>query len=213
MTYLVRLSGLILFLAFVFALGVNSNLPLYAEDAPVDDGKYVPPPGGMPVAPPLRKGSPLDHLANDPKQETPTVGYKEGNTSGAVYWIAHRFPDPQGGEGWGWVKKSSDNTWNSGKWIALQETLGLAVAPHRKLTKSDGDANWEYKFWGHFVTYKAYDPHLDEELPVFVLEGYEVIGSADELTIKVGPPGRIQHRPSGASSRPGSPILSDPGVD
>src|SRR5476651_961187 len=105
--------------------------------AQADEAVYKAPAGeAPPVAPPLRKGSPLDHLANDPKQEIPTVGYKEGNTSGAVYWVAHRFPDPQGGEGWGWIKKSGDDSWNSGKWIALQETLGVAVAPHRKLTKS-----------------------------------------------------------------------------
>jgi hypothetical protein len=79
--------------------------------------------------------------------------------------------------------------------------------------KNDADADWEYKFWGHFATYKAYDPHLDEQLTVFVLDGYEVIGQGNPLTLKIGPQGRIQHRPSGASSRPGSPILSDPGVD
>ena len=44
-------------------------------------------------------------------------------------------------------------------------------------------------------------------------QGYEVIGAADPLSIKVGPPDRIQHKPSGASSREGRPILSDPGVD
>jgi len=50
-------------------------------------------------------------------------------------------------------------------------------------------------------------------LPVFVLTGYEVIGLAAPLNIKVGPPDRIEHRPSGASSRDSRPILSDPGVD
>ena len=193
--------------------GLVSIRPLLAEDPPVDDGKYKAPGGGPPpVAPPLRKGSPLDHLANDPKQDAPTVGYKEGHTSGPAYGTAHRFVDGQGGEGWGWIKQG-DGSWNSAKWFALQETLGVAVAPHRKLVKNDEDNNWEYKFWGHFATYKAYDPHLDEQLPVFVLDGYEVIGLAKPLSNKIGPPGRIQHRPSGASSRPGSPILSDPGVD
>lgn len=199
-------------LAVFFAASVFAR-PLYAEDAPVNDGQYIPPEGSAPpVAPPLKKGSPLDHLANDPKQDTPTPGYKEGNTSGNTYWMAHRLVDPQGGLGWGWLKKSGDG-WGSAKWIALQETLGLAVAPHRKLVKADGDIDWEYKFWGHFVTYKAYDPHLDEELPVFVLQGYEVIGPASPLNNKVGPSDRIQHRPSGASSKAGHPILSDPGVD
>ena len=49
--------------------------------------------------------------------------------------------------------------------------------------------------------------------PELVRRGYEVIGLGYPLTNKVGPPDRIQHRPSGASSRASSPILSDPGVD
>jgi hypothetical protein len=177
------------------------------------DGGYVPPAGtAPPVAPPLRKGSPLDHLANDPKVAALPVGYKEGNTKGDTYWIAHRLVDEMGGQGWGWVKPS-DAGWNSAQWIALQETLGLAVAPHRKLVKNDADIDWEYKFWGSFASYKAYDPHLDEMLPVFILEGYEVIGPASPLNIHVGPPDRVIHRPSGASSRSNRPILSDPGLD
>ncbi len=191
--------------------GIVLSTPALASADNPDN--YVPPAGGPPpVAPPLKKGSPLDHLANDPKIDVPTVGYKEGNTSGTVYWTAHRFIDGVGGEGWGWIKKSTDG-WSSGKWIALQETPGLAVAPHRKLVKADADLNYEYKFWGKWASYKAYDPHLDEILPVFILQGYEVIGPAEALSIKTGPPGRIQHRPSGASSRSSSPILSDPGVD
>ena len=188
---------------------ISSQLP--AQTA--DDGGYVPPSGGPPpVAPPLIKGSPLDHLANDPKVEALPVGYKEGNTTGEVYWMAHRGIDDQGGLGWGWIKKNGAG-WASAKWVALQETLGLAVAPHRKLTKSDGDKDWEFKFWGKFASYKAYDPHLDEQLPVFILQGYEVIGPADPLDNKYGADNRIQHRPSGASSRENHPILSDPGVD
>jgi len=203
-----------LLIAGLFVASLTAQGPVRAEDAPVNDGKYVAPDGGPPpVAPPLKKGSPLDHLANDPKQDLPTIGYKQGHTTGTVYFDAHRFVDPQGGEGWGWIKEAG-RSWNSATWIALQETPGVAVAPHRKLFKNDADNNWEYRFWGHMVKYQAYDPHLDEKLPVFVLEGYEVIGPAKELTSnKVGPPGRIQHRPSGASSRSSSPIQTDNGVD
>jgi hypothetical protein len=181
---------------------------------PADDNAVYRAPSGQapPVAPPLRKGSPLDHLANDPKLPAPSIGYKEGDTHGDTYWIAHRLIDPDGGQGWGWVRKKGDD-WDDAKWIALQETPGHVVAPHRKLVKADADLNWEYKFWGAFVAYKAYDPRLDEQLPVFLLQGYEVIGPAAPLTIKVGPRDRVEHRPSGASSRDSRPILSDPGVD
>ena len=197
-----------LFFAFLAASLLFSTGPLPAQET-----VYHAPEGeAPPVAPPLKKGSPLDHLANDPKLAALPIGYKEGNTKGDATWVAHRLIDDQGGQGWGWVKKSGDG-WGSAKWIALQETPGLAVAPHRKLVKADADLNWEYKLWGKFAPYKAYDPRMDEQLPVFVLQGYEVIGPAAPLNIKVGAPDRVQHRGSGASSREGRPILSDPGVD
>jgi hypothetical protein len=199
---------LILLGAFLSSTLLFPTTTLRAQEA-----VYQAPAGeAPPVAPPLKKGSPLDHLANDPKQDQPTVGYKEGHTEGDAPWVAHRLIDAMGGQGWGWVRKSGDG-WGSAQWIALQESPGLAVAPHRKLAKSDEDANWEFKFWGKFAGYKAYDPRLDEQLPVFILHGYEVVGQAAPLDIKVGPPNRIQHRPSGASSRDSRPILSDPGVD
>jgi hypothetical protein len=175
---------------------------------------YVAPAGAAPpVAPPLRKGSPLDHLAHDPKMASLPIGYREGNTSGAPYGIGHRMVDDDGGQGWGWIRKSDDD-WNDGKWVALQETPGLVIAPFRRLLVPNSDSNWEFKVWGSFAGYEAYDPHLDELLPVFVLQGYQVIGPANPLHNKVGPPGRIQHRPSGASSRNSNPIQTDhPGVD
>ena len=190
-----------------------ASLFLATGPLPAEEAVYHAPAGeAPPVAPPLKKGSPLDHLANDPKLGAPVIGYKEGHTQGDTPWIAHRLIDAQGGQGWGWVKKSGDH-WGSAKWVTLQETPGLAVAPHRKLVKADADLNWEYKLWGKFAPYKAYDPRMDEQLPVFVLQGYEVIGPAAPLNIKVGAPDRVQHRGSGASSREGRPILSDPGVD
>jgi hypothetical protein len=198
---------------FFLGVGFVFNGLLSAQTDNSSDATYQAPSGqAPPVAPPLRKGSPLDHLANDPKLDQLPIGYKEGHTDGASYWIAHRLIDEMGGQGWGWVKKNGDD-WDDAKWIALQETPGVAVAPHRKLTKADGDENWEFKFWGAFAPYKAYDPHLDEQLPVFVLQGYEVIGPASPLNIKVGPRDRIGHRPSGASSRENRPILTDPGID
>jgi hypothetical protein len=191
----------------------SAPLSLSAQSTSSDDAVYKAPAGqAPPVAPPLRKGSPLDHLANDPRYTSLAVGFKEGNTQGAPVMIAHRLIDPDGGQGWGWVRRP-EQSWNNARWIALQETPGLAVAPHRHLQRADMDANWEFKFWGKFAPYKAYDPRLDEQLPVFILQGYEVLGQAAPLTTKVGPPDRVEHRPSGASSREGRPILSDPGVD
>jgi hypothetical protein len=193
-----------------------SARPVIAQAAAspeVETDSYVAPAGAAPpVAPPLRKGTPLWHLANDPKLAALPIGYKEGDTSGPDYYIAHRFIDSLEGQGWGWVRKSDDD-WGDAKWIALQETLGQAVAPKRKLLPTASDVDWEFKFWGEFASYKAYDPRTDELLPVFILHGYEVIGPQPPLRIKVGPPDRKWNRPSGASSRQGRPILSDPSID
>jgi hypothetical protein len=180
--------------------------PAWAQDA-ADTSLTAPP-----VAPPLQKGSPLDHLTNDPKVVSLPVGYREGHTGGDPFFVAHRGIDDEGGQGWGWLRKGNDD-WSDGQWIALQEQPGIAVAPFRKLTKRDGDADWEFKFWGHFATYKAYDPHLDELLPVFVLDGYEVVGPAAPLKLRVGPPDRPHSRGSGASSRSSNPILTNRGID
>lgn len=205
--------GLILFSAAWLLLANQSASAQATQAAQNETDNYVAPAGkAPPVAPPLRKGSPLDHLTNDPRTPLPTVGYHEGNTSGADYWVGHRYIDALDGQGWGWIRKSGDD-WGGAKWIALQETPGLAVAPHRKLTSPSADSDWEFKMWGAMADYKAYDPRLDELLPVFVLQGYEVIGPANPLRNRVGPPDRIQHRPSGASSRNNRPILTDPGVD
>ncbi len=198
----------------IMALAAWTSARAQNPDAASDTDKYIAPEGkAPPVAPPLRKGSPLDHLANDPKLVSPQVGYREGNTNGSIYWVAHRFPDDMDGQGWGWIRRQNED-WGDGIWIALQETPGLAVAPRRKLTSPTGDVNWEFKFWGSLAPYKAYDPRTDELLPVFVLQGYEVLGPAQPLRNKIGPPGRVLHRPSGASSRNANPIISDhPGVD
>jgi hypothetical protein len=204
------------FLGIVTGVGMLATVGLTAQTASPstdDSGTYTSPTGAPPpVAPPIRKGSALDHLVNDPKLQELPVGYKEGHTTDPVYWIAHRCVDDAGGQGWGWVKKNGEE-WSSGQWIALQETPGVAVAPFRKLLSHEADDNWEFKFWGKLAPYKAYDPHLDEIIPVFVLQGYEVIGPESALNIKIGPPDRVTHRPSGASSREDRPIDRDPGVD
>jgi hypothetical protein len=201
-------------LTCLLLVSVVFSAPLGAQTSPQDDADhYIAPAGAAPpVAPPLRKGSPLDHLTNDPKWTVLPVGYREGNTSGPPYGIGHRHIDEMEGQGWGWIHKTGDD-WDDAKWVALQETLGVAVAPHRKLASAAADNDWEFYLWGRYTNYKAYDPRLDELLPVFILEGYQVIGPANPLRIKVGPPGRIFSRPSGASSRQSRPISTDHGID
>jgi len=194
---------LLLVLAACFAGAVSARAQMAADTSLT----------APPVAPPLKQGSPLWHLTYDVKLVQPTPGYREGETGGTDFFIGHRGIDNEGGQGWGWLRKSTDD-WGDGKWIALQETPGVAVAPWRKLTTRNGDADWEFKMWGHYASYKAYDPHLDELLPVFVLQGYQVIGVTAPLRgMRVGAPNRPQSRSSGASSRSSNPIPSGQGID
>ena len=193
---------------FFFALALLALMPLTIRAQLAADTSITAPP----IAPPLKKGSPLDHLTNDPKLDQLPVGYREGQVGGTPFFVAHRGIDTDGGMGWGWLRKSTDD-WSDGKWIALQEQPGIAVAPFRKLKTRDGDSDWEFKFWGRYASYKAYDPHLDELLPVFVLQGYEVVGPAAPLRLRIGPPDRPHSRGSGASSRSTSPIQSNRGID
>jgi hypothetical protein len=192
---------------FLAAAALLAGLPGAHAQLAADTSLTAPP-----VAPPLKKGSPLDHLTNDPKLDQLSVGYEEGRTTGPAPFIGHRGLDPDGGQGWGWVRPSGGD-WSDGKWIALQEQPGIAVAPFRKLKTRDADADWEFKFWGHYAAYKAYDPRLDELLPVFVLDGYQVLGQVNPLRLRVGPPDRPHSRASGASSRSSNPIQSNRGID
>jgi hypothetical protein len=192
-------AGLVLAIALAFLAAATAARAQMAGDTNTN---------APPIAPPPNPNSPLYHLTYDPKLDSPQVGYREGHTDGPTYFVGHRGIDDMGGQGWGWLRKSTDD-WGDGQWIALQEQPGLAVAPFRKLKARDGDSNWEFKFWGHYAPYKAYDPHLDELLPVFVLEGYEVVGQAAPLKNRIGPPGRPHSRGSGASSRSSNPIQSN----
>lgn len=184
--------------------------PIAQPTAPSSPTPAVEPaPAPAPKHHSTRAARALEQLVNQPKFITPTVGYKEGDTSGADYWIAHRCVDDFDGSGWGWVHKKGDD-WGDAIWVALKENPGVVVAPFRHLTKRDGDNNWEFKFWGHMANYKAYDAHLNEKLPVFVLEGYEVTGSANPLSLKPGPRDRRFHGRSTASSRDNRPIQNSP---
>lgn len=121
-------------------------------------------------------------------------------------YVAHRYYEEKGA-GWGWIKKLKES-WSSAKWVALQETPGKAVAPWRRSGDRQSDHNYEYRFYGVFASYLAYDPHRDETMPVFILKGYEPIGEAPALGRKPGPPMRFtRSKKSGASSRSDRPVL------
>ena len=121
-------------------------------------------------------------------------------------YIGHRYAEPNDSGGWGWIKLPTDSWAKGGRWIALEETPGVASAPWRDMGPNPtrtGDQNYEYKMHGYFAAYQVYDPHTNEMLDVFVLESYEAIGPAQPLSIRSGPEDRHGDlRRSGFSSRP-----------
>ncbi|PTY05051.1 hypothetical protein DB346_02250 [Verrucomicrobia bacterium LW23] len=137
-----------------------------------------------------------------PQGEVPTgapaqLPAAKGGQTGR-YYIGHRYYGEKEA-GWGWIKNSADS-WANAKWCAIKETPGVIVAPFRTLPNRWDDHNHEYKFWGRWASYTAYDPHRDEDLPVFILEGYESLGPKPEL--KRTPGAVRRNRPSrGSTSR------------
>ncbi len=131
-----------------------------------------------------------------------------------VTYIGHRFYEEKGG-GWGWIKKEGDS-WGSAKWVALKEDPILGrVAPSRKMGSRSADQDYEYRMTGRYIEGKfAYDPHLDENLPVFAIESYQSLGPAKPIDRKPGPPERFTRaRRSRSSSRDDRPIIQHPDSD
>ncbi len=166
-------------------------------------------PNGAEKPPSGRPWTPLEHLAFDPKVTSLPAGYSKGQVTAKAPFYGHRFIDDVGGSGWGWIKSGPGGWTSSAIWACLKETPGVCISPSRTFTKSDGDLNYEYEFWGYWAKYKAYDPRTDERLPVFVLTGWRVIGLKDPLDLKVGTPERVSRRTGPSPSTRNNP----PGVD
>lgn len=128
-------------------------------------------------------------------------------------YVGHRYYEEKGG-GWGWIKLEGDS-WGSAKWVALKEDpfRGILI-PSRKMGGRSADQDYEYKFTGYFFNKDAYDPHLDETMPIFVIESYQSLGPAKPLERKPGPPMRFtRSKKSRSSSREDRPIIQSPDSD
>ncbi len=130
-----------------------------------------------------------------------------------INYLGHRFYEEKGG-GWGWIKKEGDS-WSSAKWVTLKEDpiRGLLM-PSRKMGSRSADQDYEYRMTGRFSEKTAYDPHLDEYLPIFIIESYQSLGPVKPLTLKPGPPERFTRaRKSRSSSREDRPVINAPDSD
>ncbi|NCY21096.1 hypothetical protein EBX31_03960 [bacterium] len=109
---------------------------------------------------------------------------KHGETDGES-WIAQRTM-VEDYCGWGWVKKDKES-WRQARWVALEGTPGICPLPHTFLPRPEDDKNYQYRFFGTFAPYRAYEPQADVWVNVFILKGFMSLGPAKE-EIRRAPP-------------------------
>ena len=102
---------------------------------------------------------------------------KHGDTNGES-WIAQRTM-VEDYCGWGWVKKDKDS-WRQARWVALEGTPRTCPLPHTFLPRPVDDKNYQYRFFGTFAPYRAYEPQADMWVDVFILKGFMSLGPAKE---------------------------------
>ena len=81
--------------------------------------------------------------------------------------------------GWGWVKKDKES-WRQARWVALEGTPGICPLPHTFLPRPEDDKNYQYRFFGTFAPYRAYEPQADVWVDVFIVKGFMSLGPAKE---------------------------------
>jgi len=100
-----------------------------------------------------------------------------GDTTGES-WIAQRTM-VEDYCGWGWVKKDKES-WRQARWVALEGTPRTCPLPHTFLPRPVDDKNYQYRFFGTFAPYRAYEPQADMWVDVFILKGFMSLGPAKE---------------------------------
>jgi hypothetical protein len=109
-----------------------------------------------------------------PAAHTPA---KHGETIGES-WVAQRTM-VEDYCGWGWVKKDKES-WRQARWVALEGTPVTCPLPHTFLPRPEDDKNCQYRFFGTFAPYRAYEPQADVWVDVFILKGFISLGPAKE---------------------------------
>lgn len=170
--------------------------PTAPPSAPIE-----PPPAVVPLVPKAPPAPPPP-----PSPPLPEALIRPAPGGPVEEFIGHRFAEEKG-SGWGWIKTAKED-WRKARWVVLRETPGQTVAPWRALASREADQNHQYKLWGYFAAHRSYDPKLNEMNEVFVLDRYELIGSAAALKRKPGPSERFtrSNKNSRASSRENRPM-------
>jgi hypothetical protein len=131
----------------------------------------------------------------EPTPQPRVIPKSYGDTTGTAY-IGHRAVVDRYA-GWGWIK-SDGSSWSRGQWSVIEEIPLDMPVPGRFLAHPNNDDDTQYKLYGEWADYKAYEPNYDVFVPVFKLKGFELIGKANK------PSGLRPPRGTNMSSRSGS---------
>jgi len=129
-----------------------------------------------------------------PAAHTPA---RHGDTSGS-YWIGQRTM-VEDYCGWGWIRKEGEG-WNKGRWIAIEYDPKVCPVPHAFLPRPGDDKDYQYKLFGEFAPYRAYEPQADVWVDVFLMKGFVSLGPAKD-TIRKDPPHHGSAKPNRFAER------------
>jgi hypothetical protein len=101
--------------------------------------------------------------------------------------------------GWGWVRKEGES-WNKGRWIAIQYDPKVCPVPHSFLPRPQDDRDYLYRLYGEFAPYRGYEPQADVWVDVFLIKGFVSLGPAKE-PLRRDPPHQGSSRPNRFAER------------
>lgn len=166
------------------ALCWAAPLPPRTSDAPTSATNSTPPPTDSEPQSDEEVRKPVEEKVARATLAAAHTPAKHGETEGES-WIAQRTM-VEDYCGWGWVKKDKES-WRQARWVALEGTPGICPLPHTFLPRPEDDKNYQYRFFGTFAPYRAYEPQADVWVDVFILKGFLSLGPAKE-EIRRAPP-------------------------
>lgn len=101
--------------------------------------------------------------------------------------------------GWGWVRKEGEG-WNKARWVAIQYNSGTCPIPHAFLPRPQDDKDYQYKLYGEFAPYRAYEPQADVWVDVFLIKGFMTLGPAKNPILR-DPPAHGSSKPNRFAER------------
>ncbi|NBS54811.1 hypothetical protein EBT23_04515 [bacterium] len=129
-----------------------------------------------------------------PAAHTPA---RHGDTSGP-YWIGQRTM-VEDYCGWGWLRTEKAG-WSQARWVVIQYDPEICPVPHAFLPRPQDDMDYQYKLYGEFAPYRAYEPQADVWVDVFLIKGFVSLGPAKNPILRE-PPAHGSSKPNRFAER------------